>query len=57
MSEVDFRRGVGTHVWHWNPKCRDWPKYTFECTHNKPFTGNMCTTCGIGEAEDGYRAA
>lgn len=46
MERIDYRRAVGTDVWHWNPNCPNWPKQTFECTRHKPVTGEDCQQCG-----------
>ena len=46
MDRQDYRRTVGTDVWHWNPSCPKWPDKAFECTGAKPVTGKECQQCG-----------
>ena len=50
MERLDYRREVGTDVWHWNPGCPDWPSKSFECAKSKPFTGQDCKKCGDSDA-------
>ena len=46
MDRQDYRRTVGTDVWHWNVNCPKWPDKAFECSSSKPVTGKECQQCG-----------
>src|SRR6188508_3348292 len=44
-QQADFRRAVGSTVWHWNSNCPKWPQHSFECTRTSPKSGERCTEC------------
>ena len=46
MGEKDYRRAVGTDVWHWNPNCVKWPTKAYGCTQTEPSAGTKCKECG-----------
>ena len=46
MERIDYRRAVGSAVWHWNPNCPKWPAKAFECKYEKPLAENLCGQCG-----------
>lgn len=43
--QPDYRRAVGTDVWHWNSNCPKWPQHSFECSRTSPKTGIRCQEC------------
>jgi hypothetical protein len=45
MNTVEYRRPVGGHIWHHNPKCGDWPTRDFECKRVSPKTKDLCADC------------
>ena len=46
---AEYRRAVGTQVWHWKPTCPDYPTQNFEISNEKPTTGEPCPECGVRE--------
>ena len=42
----DYRRAVGTDLWHKSPHCPNWPTQAFECSRTRPSSGRDCDACG-----------
>ena len=45
----DYRRAVGTDVWHKSPHCPNWPTQAYECARTKPNSGRDCDRCASGQ--------
>jgi len=48
QMQIDYRRAVGTTVWHWNSNCPKWPQHSFECSRTPPKNGERCEECAGG---------
>jgi|KBSMisStaDraftv2_1062788.scaffolds.fasta_scaffold1059375_2 hypothetical protein len=49
IEETEYRRPVGKDVWHWNPRCLEWPTRDFERMKLvRPTTGKLCAGCNGG---------
>lgn len=50
MDQLDYRRAVGSDVWHWNSNCPAWPTKAYECRSSKPTSGSDCKQCNGQES-------
>jgi hypothetical protein len=45
VFKVEFRRNIGSDIWHWCENCSDWPMSNYESSHLKPTSGEYCDQC------------
>ena len=44
---AEYRRAVGSRIWHWRPVCTDYPTKAWEISKDKPTARESCPECGV----------